>query len=103
MRCNLSERNNILRFYLHTDIYTTNCYKQTMPSCDWYSTARLMYNNVTWKIRAGIFSTKRPFFSPFLTSRVSRVSRSLLALGGRGDDWGEMSGDEGADLRETHW
>ncbi|TNN44216.1 hypothetical protein EYF80_045591 [Liparis tanakae] len=47
---------------------------------------------------AGIFSTNRPFFSPLRTRRVRRVSRSLLALGGRGDDWGETSGDEGAEL-----
>ena len=48
---------------------------------------------------AGIFSTNSPFFSPLRTRRVRRVSRSLLALGGRGEDCGETSGEEGADLR----
>lgn len=49
---------------------------------------------------AGIFSTNRPFFSPLRTRRVRRVRRSLLALGGRGEDCGETSGEDGADLVE---
>lgn len=54
----------------------------------------------------GIFSTNRPFFSPLRTRRVRRVRRSLLALGGRGEDCGETSGEDGADLgikRQHRW
>ena len=50
---------------------------------------------------AGIFSTNKPFFSPLRTRRVRRVRRSLLARGGRGEDCGETSGEDGADLGNT--
>lgn len=55
----------------------------------------------TWYIRTGIFSTKSPFFSPFRTSLVKMDRRSLLGLWGRGDDWGEISGEDGADLKHN--
>lgn len=61
----------------------------------------ILFNTVlTWYIRTGIFSTNSPFFSPFLTSFVRIESRSLLGRWGRGEDWGEISGEDGADLRE---
>ena len=68
----------------------------------WVFSLRTFYTVLTWYIRTGIFSTNSPFFSPFFTSLVRIDSRSLLGLWGRGDDWGEISGEDGADLRDIN-
>lgn len=68
----------------------------------WVFSLSIFYTVLTWYIRTGIFSTNSPFFSPFFTSLVRIDSRSLLGLWGRGDDWGEISGEDGADLRDIN-